>query len=95
MDTGGWYLIDELLDKANRYVYTHGNRVCSAMKVDEWEPSQIKNRIERFEKARDGVLSRDPQGAFPEVARIDARLAELRRRAERAAAAPATADGGS
>ena len=66
-----------------------------AMKVDEWEPSQIKNRIERFEKARDGVLSRDPQGAFPEVARIDARLAELRRRAERAAAAPATADGGS
>ena len=28
-------MIDELLDKANRYVYTHGSRVRSAMKVDE------------------------------------------------------------
>ena len=28
-------MVDEILDKANRYVYTYGSRVRSAMKVDE------------------------------------------------------------
>ena len=28
-------MVDEQLDKANRYVYTYGSRVRSAMKIDE------------------------------------------------------------
>jgi hypothetical protein len=58
-------------------------RWFTAMSVDEWELPQVEARIRRFEQSRDSVLAGDPLGAGPETARIEARLAALRRRAER------------
>lgn len=56
-----------------------------AMAVDEWDSARIRERISRFESARGSILAGDPFGAYPEVDRIDRRLASLRRRLERAA----------
>ena len=34
MDTGGWFLVDEFLDKINRHVFAHRSRVRSAMTLE-------------------------------------------------------------
>ena len=35
MDSGGWFVIDELPDKANRYVYSVDSRIRSTMTLSE------------------------------------------------------------
>ena len=35
MDIGGWFLVDDFLDKVNRHVLAHRSRVRSAMRIEE------------------------------------------------------------
>ena len=35
MDSGGWFILDELLDKANRHIFVHHRHTRTAMTVDE------------------------------------------------------------
>ncbi len=62
----------------------------TAMSVDEWDAAKISARLEQFRDARAAVLANDPLGAYPEVARIDGRIAALEARVllQRRAPAP-------
>ena len=66
MDTEGWFLIGELLGKANRYVYAHGSRVRSAMRVDDMARI-APDGTEQLTKMRwqFSVISRSMQGMVP------------------------------
>jgi hypothetical protein len=59
-----------------------------AMSVDEWDATKINDRLTRFREARSAILAADPQGAYPEVARIDGRIAALEARSLAAVTPP-------
>lgn len=58
-------------------------RWSTAMSVDEWSDAQIRERLEKFDNARTAILANDPQGAYPEAARIEWRIAALNARLEK------------
>jgi hypothetical protein len=58
------------------------------MSVDEWDATKINDRLTRFREARSAILAADPQGAYPEVARIDGRIAALEARSLAAVTPP-------
>jgi hypothetical protein len=55
-------------------------RWSTAMSVDEWSDTQIRERLRKFEEAHSDLLTSDANGAYPEAARIEWRMASLEKR---------------